>query len=742
MNPRLSTIVVSLMLPLATIHLHAAATQVATTTTLVVTPNNLVTAGTVVTLTAFVADPNPVKRGTVKFCNASVSNCDLGVGLYGAAQLTQAGTATLRMRFGVSANNIRAVFVPTHTNAGSNSIPTALNVMPSQIYGSATTLVANGREGNYNLSGSVTAFGNQFLTGTIRFLDTTNNNSLVGTASLNPAIMSFAGTNNNAAGSSPISVATGDFNGDGITDMAVADSGTNTVSVFLGTGDGSFQPQVDYPTGLSPFSIVAVDFNGDGRTDLAVANDMSNTISLLLGNGDGTFQSQVSHPTGIAPLSVVAGDFNCDGIEDLATANNAGGTVSVLLGNGDGTFQPQIISATGPTPFSVATGDFNGDGRTDMVVTNIDNRTVSVLLGNGDGTFQTPSTYITDSGPISIAVGDFNSDGRMDFVTANNGSNTVSVFLGNGDGTFQPRITFATDSAPRSVVVGDLNTDGRADLAIANSISNTVSLLMGNGDGSFQTQVSYATGPNPFSVVLGDFNGDGIEDIATSDAGSSSVDVMLGEQIASYAANGITVIGSGTHNIFASYSGDDSRTPSQSAIVSLSGQQTSSVLVTSSANPSAYGSSVTFSATVVAGATGKVTFLDGATALGTGTISAGNVSISTGSLSAGEHLITATYDGDSNFTISTSRSLLQTVDPIAIGINLASSLNPAVFGQTVTITATVTPGATGSITFTDGVNTLGTVPLTRVGLAVFTYSGLTAGTHNILATYSGDTNFF
>src|ERR1700722_10241132 len=101
MTLRLSTIVVSLMLPLATIHLLAAATQVATTTTLVVTPNP-VTAGTVVTLTAFVADPGPVQRGTVKFCNASVSNCDIGVGLYGSAQLTQAGTATLRMRFGGS----------------------------------------------------------------------------------------------------------------------------------------------------------------------------------------------------------------------------------------------------------------------------------------------------------------------------------------------------------------------------------------------------------------------------------------------------------------------------------------------------------------------------------------------------------------------------------------------------------------------------------------------------------------
>jgi hypothetical protein len=742
MSLRLLTRIASLLLPLATMQLYAAATRVATTTAFVVSPNTAVMAGTVVTLAALVTNPGPVQRGTVKFCEASISNCDSGVGLYGSAQLTQAGTATLRMRFGVGTHIIRAVYAPTLTNAGSSSITTAFNILPNQVYASSTTLDASGGKGDYDLTGTVTAFGSQSMTGTVQFLDTTNNNVLVGTTVLKSATMSFAGINSNPTGSSPISVAAADFNGDGITDLVVANSGINTVSVFLGNENGSFQPQIMYSLGLAPFSIVAVDLNNDGKIDIAVANDMSDTISVLLGNGDGTFQSQNRYSTGLAPFSVVAGDFNGDGIEDLACANNGGGTVSVLLGNGDGTFQSQISYAAGPTPFSIATGDFNGDGRADLVVTNISSRTVSVLLGNGDGTFQTQSSYATGSAPISIAVGDFNGDGKADLVTANNGSNTVSVILGNGDGTFQPQISYATDSAPRSVAIGDLNEDGRADLAIANVISNTVSILMGNGDGSFQPQVSYATGLNPFSLLLGDFNGDGIEDIATSDGGSSSMSVMLGEQVASYAADDVTILGIGAHNILASYSGDGSRVESQSSIVSLLAQQTSTAIVASSANPSVFGTSVTFNVTVAAGATGSVTFLDGATAFGRTAIGSGIGSISTSTLSAGEHSITAVYEGDSNFSQSTSRSLLQTVNKAAVGITLVSSMNPAVFGQTLTITAMVTPGATGSIAFTDGADTLGTVPLSGTGLAALTYSGLAAGAHSILATYSGDPNFF
>ena len=104
--------------------------------------------------------------------------------------------------------------------------------------------------------------------------------------------------------------------------------------------------------------------------DLAVANDSDNTVSVLLGNGDGTFQPQVTYAVGADPDAIVAGDFTGDGDLDLAVANCGDNTVSVLLGNGDGTFQPQVTYAVGTDPDAIVAGDFTGDGHLDLAVAN------------------------------------------------------------------------------------------------------------------------------------------------------------------------------------------------------------------------------------------------------------------------------------------------------------------------------------------------------------------------------------
>jgi hypothetical protein len=173
----------------------------------------------------------------------------------------------------------------------------------------------------------------------------------------------------------------GDFNGDGTPDLAVANTGDNTISVLLGNGDGTFQNQQQtYATGLAPLSIAVGDFRGNGRLDLAVANRDDITVSVLLGNGDGTFQKQQTYDAGTAPISVVVGDINGDGKDDLVVANDGDNTVSVLLGNGDGTFQAGQTYATGTAPLTVAVGDFNGDNRLDMAVTSSFDNTLSVLV--------------------------------------------------------------------------------------------------------------------------------------------------------------------------------------------------------------------------------------------------------------------------------------------------------------------------------------------------------------------------
>ena len=341
----------------------------------------------------------------------------------------------------------------------------------------------------------------------------------------------------NAAGPDPTAVVAGDFTGNGRTDLAVADSGSNEVSVLLANGDGTFQPPITYAVGSDPVSIVAGDFNGDGRTDLAVVNsNLSGTgpgsVSVLLGNGDGTFQPQVTYAVGTYPVAIVAGDFTGNGHLDLATANENSNDVSVLLGNGDGTFQPQVTYAVGVYPSAIVAGDFTGDGHLDLAVANGGGgygSTISVLLGNGDGTFQPQVTYAVGQNPDAIAVGDFTGDGHLDLAVANEYDSTVSVLLGNGDGTFQPQVTYAVQYVwlPDAIVAGDFTGDGRTDLAVANLYGGNVSVLLGNGDGTFQPQVTYAVGVNPDAIVAGDFTGDGRTDLAVANRGDNNVSVLL-----------------------------------------------------------------------------------------------------------------------------------------------------------------------------------------------------------------------
>jgi len=184
------------------------------------------------------------------------------------------------------------------------------------------------------------------------------------------------------------------------------------------------------------------DFNRDGIPDLAVANGprfdqgATGSVTILLGNGDGTFTTETESPdAGGQPLFITTGDFNGDGIPDLVVSDmNSGypelGNLTVLLGNGDGTFTPTAVSPqTGSIPYSVAVADFNGDGKADLVTANAGSNTVTVLLGNGDGTFAAPLNFAAGADPVFAAVGDFNGDSIPDLATANNTTSSVTILL-------------------------------------------------------------------------------------------------------------------------------------------------------------------------------------------------------------------------------------------------------------------------------------------------------------------------
>jgi hypothetical protein len=318
------------------------------------------------------------------------------------------------------------------------------------------------------------------------------------------------------------SLAVADFNGDGKPDAAVPYNATpGAVSIVLGNGDGTFQPQKTYPTGSLPYFVVAADLNHDGKVDLAVTNTDDNTVSVLLGNGDGTFQPHVDYavgPLGDTQNSVAVADFNRDGNPDLAVCNGDG-SVSVLLGNGDGTFRPQLVTQT-YGGVSLAAGDFNGDGILDLAVAG-----GGIFLGNGDGTF-TQGFFFSAQSPVDIVAADFNGDGKLDLALINE-NYTLYIALGNGDGTFQNPVSFTGPFFVTSLAAADFNGDGKLDLATNGFTSDTgigvISTLLGNGDGSFQAQVEEAAGNDTFAVAAADFNGDGMIDLATIDGGLATV---------------------------------------------------------------------------------------------------------------------------------------------------------------------------------------------------------------------------
>jgi hypothetical protein len=294
-----------------------------------------------------------------------------------------------------------------------------------------------------------------------------------------------------ATGSVPYSLAAGYFDNDLNLDLVVtnfANGSPSTVSVFLGNGNGTFQLPVTYAVGAGPISVVTGDFNGDHFVDLAVANQNGHSVSILLGNGDGTFQPHVDYQAGTTDVAGLAtGDFNGDNKLDLAVANPSSDTVSVPLGNGDGTFAAPVTYATGNSgdhPVAVSAVDLNGDTKLDLAVTNLNAKNVAILLGNGDsnGTFQSrvvyPTTIGNNTGPTAMTTGDFNGDGTVDLAIAEQANNRVSVLLGNGNGSFQSPLEFSTGNFAAGVAAGDFNSDGRLDLAVANQTDGMVSVML------------------------------------------------------------------------------------------------------------------------------------------------------------------------------------------------------------------------------------------------------------------------
>ena len=372
---------------------------------------------------------------------------------------------------------------------------------------------------------------------------------LLGGAGVGYAQGCFGPATNFAAGTAPQSVVMADFNNDSKVDLAVANSGSNNVSVFLGDGAGSFTTTLTFAVGTHPISVISAYLDNDGFPDLAVANYNSNNVSVLIGDGTGNFAAAVNYAVGSYPISITS-TYLLSGYMDLAVANVSSNNVSILKNYGNGYFATATNYTVGAQPISITNADFNGDGYKDLVTANYSANNVSVLFGASTGGFATATNFAVGTNPKSVISDDFNGDSKADLAVANYNSNGVSILLGTGSGSFSAATNFSLGTYPTSIISDYFNADAFIDLAVANYTSNNVSVMLGDGAGSFGAfgvAGNFAVGTGPISITRADFNGDGKADIATANYGSNDVSILFGAPLPTVTANASgTTVCSGT----------------------------------------------------------------------------------------------------------------------------------------------------------------------------------------------------
>ena len=328
--------------------------------------------------------------------------------------------------------------------------------------------------------------------------------------------MDFAATAGSNAGTDPQALVVDDFDADGRPDLAVANQGSDDVSVLLGNGDGTFQTPTGFSVGVGPRSLVTGDFDENGVVDLVAGNSASNDVSVLIGNADGTFQPELRLGAGIGPSAGVVGDFNHDMHQDLAVANTVSGDVTVLLGDGLGGFLPGPALFVDTSPVSLAVAQINGDEYLDLIVLRVS--AVASFVGDGTGKFTFRSSVPVTFGH-HLAVADVDRDGEVDIVyTSWFGYDFVVIRRGNGDGSFSSSDFLQPGRRPEWVAVDDLNHDGHLDIVAANRTSEDLLLALGRGDGTFESLDRFGSLSLPEAVALADLNGDSRVDVVAVDA--------------------------------------------------------------------------------------------------------------------------------------------------------------------------------------------------------------------------------
>ena len=351
--------------------------------------------------------------------------------------------------------------------------------------------------------------------------------------------------------SRPSGITTGDFNSDGIVDLAFAPFGSDSLGVTLGQGsggigNGSFAPATYTATAAIGQELATGDFNSDGITDVIATTPAAGVLMFVgqgsSGVGNGAFAPGTLLSTGAGSGGVAVADFNEDGIDDIAVTTPTLNRVDVLIGLGangvgNGTFAAAAHMATQNTPLRIAIADFNHDGIWDLAASNNGSASISVLIGNGvagkgDGTFAAGVNYPAPPAPHRIIARDFGDDAVVDLAVM--GGSEIWTLPGNGsfaagDGTFGSHELSTVLGGAADMAIMDVNFDEFADLAVAATSPSRVDLMTNDSGGAFGPIGSIPLASTALlGIAVGDFNEDGAHDFATSMALEGKIATSLG----------------------------------------------------------------------------------------------------------------------------------------------------------------------------------------------------------------------
>jgi len=529
-------------------------------------------------------------------------------------------------------------------------------------------------------------------------------------SSLNPSTygqsVTFAATVSPAAATGTVQFL------DGTTSLGTAAIASGSASLAIST------------LAVGAHSITAA-YSGDANdapsTSAALAqtvNKLASSVTLASSANPSTYGQSVTFAATVSPAAATGTVQFLDGTTSLGTAAIASGSAALAI---------STLAVGAHSITATYSGDANDAPSTSAALAQTVNKLASsVTLASSAN----PSAFgqsVTFAATVSPAA----ATGTVQFLDGTTSLGTAAIASGSASLAISTLAVGAHSiTAVYSGFANDATSTSAALAQTVNKLASSVTLASSANPSAYGQSVTFAATVSP-SAATGTVQFlDGTTSLGTATVVSGS------------AALAISTLAAGAHSITAAYSGATNYAASTSAALAQTvNKAASSVTLASSMNPSPYGQSVTFTATVSpSAATGTVQFLDGTTSLGTATVASGSASLAISTLAVGSHSITAAYSGATNYAASTSAALAQTVNKAASSVTLTSSANPSTYGQSVTFTATVSPSAaTGTVQFLDGTTSLGTATVAS-GSASLAISTLAVGSHSITGAYSGSAN--